>query len=157
MFSCSQRNSQNHKKRKINLITKFLTASLRHLKICIPSKTHFSYSVEFSVEATTSSITFQDCISFNTWYKSTWQIQHHYHSIFLPFFILHWSQDLLEFIENKNSVLGCKQQPEKNSNRKRRPPWIILHLKVHCITIKKCASLKPGSHILTGSQSKESE
>lgn len=45
MFFCSQRNNQNHKRRKINLITKFLTANLRHLKICIPSKTHFSYSV----------------------------------------------------------------------------------------------------------------
>lgn len=119
MFFFSQRNNQNHKKRKIILITTFLTVSLRHLKICIPSKTHFSYSVEFSVEATMSSITFQDCISFNKCYKSAWHIQNHYHSIFLPFFVLHCSQHLLEFIENTNSVLGCKEQPEKIYNRKR--------------------------------------
>lgn len=108
MLFCSQRNNRNHKERKKNLITKFLTANLRHLKICIPSKTHFSYWVKFSVEATRPGITFQDCISFYKCYKSPWHIQHHYRNIFLPSFILHCSQHLWEFIENKNSVLGCK-------------------------------------------------
>lgn len=125
MFLCSRRNNQNHKKRKIDLISKFLTASLRHLKICIPSKTHFSYSAEFNVEATISSITFQDCIPFNKCYERTWHIQHHYHSFFLLFFILHCFQDLLEFVKNMNSVLDCKQQPEKMYNRKM---YILLEL-----------------------------
>ena len=114
MLFCSQRNNQNHTERKIKLITKFLTANLRHFKICIPSKTHFSYSVKFSVEATRSSITFHDRISFYKCYKSAWRIQHHYHSIFLPFFILHCSQHLWEFTKNKNSVLGCKTAAWKN-------------------------------------------
>lgn len=75
MLFCSQRNNQNHKERKTNPIIKFLTANLRYLKICIPSKTDFSYSVKFSVESTRSDITFQDCISFYKCYKSAWHIQ----------------------------------------------------------------------------------
>lgn len=114
MLFCSQRNNRNDKERKTNLITKFLTANLRHLKSCIPSKTHFSYSEKFSVEATRPGITFQDCISFYKSYRSAWHIQHHYYSIFLPFFILHCSQHLWEFIENKKRMLGCKTAAWKN-------------------------------------------
>lgn len=110
MLFCSQRSNQNQKERKINLSTKFLTANLT-LKILHPKQTPFFHSVD----APRSGIIFQGRISFCKCCKNAWHIQHHYHSIFFfAFFIVHYSQHLWEFIENKNSMLGCETAAWKN-------------------------------------------
>lgn len=133
MLFCSQRSNQNQKERKINLSTKFLTANLT-LKILHPKQTPFFHSVD----APRSGIIFQGRISFCKCCKNAWHIQHHYHSIF--FFCFLYSALL-------SASLGVHREQEQHAglwnsslkeflpNRKRYTLWIILHLKVCCITI----------------------
>lgn len=150
MLFCSQRNNRNHKERKTNLIIKFLTANLRYLKICIPSKTNFSYSVKFSVESTRSDITFQDCISFYKCYKSAWHIQA---SLSVFSFLSLFCTALRIFGSSWRTKTVCwavkRSLKELLSTRRRCPLRITLHLKVCCIRRKKSALLKLGSNILT--------